>query len=92
MSDEMPCNRHSHVKNSKFSLTSTGSSSMKENSPQLTRQFRNNGLLLASGMLSLLLTACASTENVKKHPVEERAQQRWDTLLSGDFDTAYSLY
>jgi hypothetical protein len=92
MSDEMPCSLQSHVKNGKFSLTSTGSRSMKENSPQLARQFRNYCLLLASGMLSLLLTACAGTENVKKHPVEERAQQRWDALLSQDFDTAYSLY
>ena len=65
---------------------------MKENSAQLAWHSRNNSLLLATGVLSLLLTACASTENVKKHPVEERAQQRWDALLSQDFDTAYSLY
>lgn len=65
---------------------------MKEKSAQLPGQSRNNCLLLACGMLSLLLTACASTENAKKHPVEERSQQRWDALLAGDFDTAYTLY
>ncbi len=49
-------------------------------------------LLLLVTMLTLMLGACASTGNVKKHPVEERAQQRWDAVLAGDFDTAYSLY
>ncbi|MDZ4728682.1 MAG: hypothetical protein SH820_01915 [Xanthomonadales bacterium] len=42
--------------------------------------------------LTLLLSACASSGKVQHNPVEERAQQRWDALLSRDFDTAYSLY
>jgi hypothetical protein len=41
---------------------------------------------------SLLLGGCASTGSAKKHPVEDRAQARWDALLTADFDTAYSLY
>lgn len=48
--------------------------------------------LLLVTMLTLLLGACASTGTTKAHPVEERAQQRWDALLSRDFDTAYSFY
>ncbi len=52
-----------------------------------------NGLRLLAAIISiLLLAACASTEDVKKHPVQERAQMRWDAQLAGDLDTAYSLY
>ena len=47
--------------------------------------------LLLAMVLTLLLSACASTGSVKENPVEDRAQQRWDALLSLDFDTAYSL-
>lgn len=65
---------------------------MKEKSFQLPGQFRNQWLLLAAGLCTLLLSACATTDNVKKHPVEERAQQRWNALLEQDFDTAYSFY
>jgi len=51
------------------------------------------GLRLLAAMISiLLLGACASTGDAKKHPVEERAQARWDALLASDFDTAYSMY
>lgn len=48
--------------------------------------------LLLAMVLTFLLSACASTGSVKKNPVEDRAQQRWDALLSRDFDTAYSLF
>ena len=40
----------------------------------------------------MFLVACAGTGETKHHPVEERAQQRWDALLKGDFDTAYTFY
>lgn len=51
------------------------------------------GLRLLTATFSILfLAACASTGDAKKHPVEERAQTRWDALLASDFDTAYSLY
>lgn len=48
--------------------------------------------LLLMVILSLLLGACSSTGTVKHHAVDDRAQLRWDALLKGDFDTAYSLY
>jgi len=64
---------------------------MKQNPTQSSRQVRHYYLLLATGMLALLLNACASTGDKKKHPVEDRAQQRWDAVLSADFDTAYGL-
>jgi len=48
--------------------------------------------LLAPAVCVLLLTACAGTGETKHHPVEELAQQRWDALLKGDFDTAYTFY
>lgn len=51
------------------------------------------GFRLLAAMFSIgLLAACASTGDAKKHPVEERAQMRWDALLAGDFDTAYGLH
>jgi len=54
---------------------------------------KQKGLRLLATIISiLLLTACASTGDAKKHPVEERAKQRWEALLARDFDTAYSLY
>lgn len=65
---------------------------MKEHSAQPLRRFRNNCFLLATGMFSLMLIGCAGTGGEKEHPVEDRAQQRWDALLSKDFDTAYSFY
>jgi hypothetical protein len=48
--------------------------------------------ILSVLVFSLLLGACVSTGSAKKHPVEERAQQRWDALLVPDYDTAYGLY
>lgn len=60
-------------------------------SPQ-SRRGRRLFQLAAALVLGSLLTACAGTGSTKKNPVEERAQQRWDALLAGDFDTAYSLY
>lgn len=65
---------------------------MKENPAQLSWRLRSHSLLLATCVLSLLLSACASTGSAKKNPVEDRAQQRWDALLALDYDTAYSLY
>ena len=51
------------------------------------------GLRLLPAMFSMvLLAACAGTGDTKKHPVEERAQMRWDALLARDFDTAYALH
>ena len=43
-------------------------------------------LLLASLASGCVTTAVAPTD------VKQRAQARWDAVLSGDYDTAYSLY
>jgi hypothetical protein len=41
----------------------------------------------------MLLSACAATSTVAPEDVvKERAQARWDALLTGDFATAYSYY
>lgn len=42
-------------------------------------------------LLVLLLGACAST-GVSKNDIEDRAQARWDAILSNDLDTAYGYY
>lgn len=45
-------------------------------------------LLLACA--ALLLAACAATP--KTDPVVERAQARWNALVAGDLETAYSYF
>lgn len=65
---------------------------MNEHSIHRVNACRKGFRWLAAMISILVLTACASTGDAKKHPVEERAQMRWDAVLSGDFDTAYSLY
>lgn len=45
-------------------------------------------LLLACAVL--LLAACAATP--KTDPVVERAQARWNALLAGDLETAYTYF
>ena len=96
----MSSNRHkqpeSRVKNGKFSLTKEGNTLMNSTSNRssltLKRPCSKQITLVAVLVCSMLLGACASTGTAKKHPVEERAQQRLDALLLPDFDTAYSLY
>jgi len=41
--------------------------------------------------VTLLVSGCAGNE-VKTDPAVERAKLRWSSILSGDLDTAYSLY
>lgn len=44
-------------------------------------------------LLVMLLSACATTSTAEpENIVRERAQARWDALLTGDFATAYSYY
>ncbi len=54
----------------------------------LTRTFHSsvNALLLV-----ILVSACATTQPAATE-IKQRAQARWDALLSGDYDTAYSFY
>ncbi len=46
----------------------------------------------ALSLMILLLSACATTNTPDKEPIAERAQARWDALLSGDLEKAYSFY
>jgi hypothetical protein len=52
---------------------------------------KNFGRFAVLTALMLLVSACAGT-GTKDDPLLERAQLRWDSLLSKDLDTAYSLY
>ncbi len=47
---------------------------------------------LALLLVILLLSACATTDTPGTESIAERAQARWDALLSGDLETAYSYY
>ena len=49
------------------------------------------GTVLFLALMMALVTACAGN-STHGDPVRERAQLRWDSILSGDLDTAYSLY
>jgi hypothetical protein len=92
MNNDSDNGRISDVKNGKFSLTSTGMKPMHTLFSRLARQSHRTFPMVAALALGMLLTACAGTGTTKKNPVEERAQQRWDALLAGDFDTAYTYY
>ena len=49
--------------------------------------------LLRALMLSgVFLTACATGPGGVGNSIVERAQDRWDALLAGDFETAYGFY
>lgn len=48
--------------------------------------------LAGAACVLLVLAGCAASQPRAGASVEERAQARWDALLSGDLDTAYSLY
>lgn len=43
-------------------------------------------------LAGLLLTGCATRQTTPEEIVKERAQARWDALLSRDFATAYEYY
>jgi len=59
------------------------------------RRLGKPGLLLACMLAGVFLSACASKPTVPDSPensIAERAQDRWDALLAGDFETAYGFY
>ncbi len=59
------------------------------------RRLGTPGLLLAFMLTGVFLSACASKAPAPESPensIAERAQDRWDALLAGDFETAYAFY
>jgi hypothetical protein len=56
------------------------------------RRLGKPALLLAVMMTGLFLTACATAPGSSGNFVPERAQDRWDALLAGDYETAYAFY
>ena len=56
------------------------------------RHLVKSGLLLAFMFTSIFLTACATSPESAGDTIEKRAQDRWDALLAGDYETAYSFY
>ena len=56
------------------------------------RRLAKPGLLLAFMMTGMFLTACATAPESAGDVVIKRAQDRWDALLAGDYETAYGYY
>ena len=48
--------------------------------------------LLALLLTATFITACATVPGTSDSFIAERAQDRWDALLAGDYETAYSFY
>jgi hypothetical protein len=63
----------------------------KNNRPAMWNRVRTLAVCTLLALAALLVSSCAGNAP-KSDPVLERAQLRWDSILSGDFDTAYSLY
>ncbi len=49
-------------------------------------------LLFAFMMTGVFLTACATAPENTENSIAVRAQDRWDALLAGDYETAYAFY
>ena len=49
-------------------------------------------LLWVLMLAGVFLTACATAPESAGNSIVERAQVRWDSLLAGDFETAYGFY
>ena len=56
------------------------------------RRLVKSGLLLAFMFTGIFLTACATSPESAGDTIGKRAQDRWDALLAGDYETAYSFY
>ena len=56
------------------------------------RRLGKPGLLLAFMFTGIFLTACATSPGSEGDTIDKRAQDRWDALLAGDYETAYSFY
>jgi hypothetical protein len=50
------------------------------------------GLLFAFMVAGVLLTACATAPEDTGNSIAERAQDRWDALLAGEYEKAYAFY
>ena len=62
---------------------------------RLRWNLRGPGCLFATMLGALFISGCASQATAPestRDSVEVRAQARWDAVLAGDFETAYSYY
>lgn len=50
------------------------------------------GRLALVGMVAATLSACAMAPKSEDEIVLERAQERWDAVIAGDLETAYTYY
>lgn len=50
------------------------------------------GRLLVAGLLALFLVACTSVPKSPDDMVLERAQERWDAVIAGELEKAYTYY
>lgn len=53
---------------------------------------RGARVVLALLTASLILAGCASVPANKDQPVIDRAQARWDAIIAGDLESAYTYY
>lgn len=63
----------------------------KKSDAGMRSRVRTFGVCTLLVLAAVLVSACAANAP-KSDPVLERAQLRWDSILSRDLDTAYSLY
>lgn len=68
----------------------TKTNALQTRSQSATLSIRRTGCALLLAVSALLLAACAATP--KTDPVVERAQARWNALVAGDLETAYTYF
>ena len=78
-------NQRIHTRSGSRNATRTATPAAPEAGP-----FRRLAQLLPTVAAVLVLAACAATP--KTDAVVERAQARWDALIAGDLETAYTYY
>ena len=57
-----------------------------------TKTIYRRGATILAALAVLALSACATTPGGDDKRVVDRAQARWDAVISGDLETAYTYY
>jgi hypothetical protein len=60
--------------------------------PGTWRRMGKPGRLFVFMVAGVFLTACATAPENTENSIAERAQDRWEALLAGDYETAYAFY